>query len=411
MQADPKAIIPSYLELDRNDKNIPDISSALPVSTIDSFHSLKKYFFRMSSRNEAGNSWCSVILALSVPYSQFMDKVHYSLENQSFSLWPKASDNENAVDLGWLLYSTRQQDEERLAALLSALTGDNLGVKWKPVRTSSGPNRKKDPEDSSEKIHALHVECASDQVQEVRKKLSLWYDSSSTLFPDGTKMRLVPTFHSVLSSANISKFASCLACQSAMAAGMASGTTWEMATNLMLDTKDPSTNKSFRQIMMAIKPVDMPDVSLFHTIDKQWRSDNVVTFTFRPKHESEARSFIAGLIPFLRDEGHSYFLKMFSPEAQQRHLSSRWNPATRQVTSVEEEELGEFLAADDDLNLSDEPTHERKPAGHDKKEKENDKVSFDIPEFTPANLPKNNNETDSVSTFHLNRAQAKVTPT
>jgi len=145
LQADPKAIIPSYLELDRNDKNIPDISSALPVSTIDSFHSLKKYFFRMSSRNEAGNSWCSVILALSVPYSQFMDKVHYSLENQSFSLWPKASDNENAVDLGWLLYSTRQQDEERLAALLSALTGDNLGVKWKPVRTSSGPTWEERP--------------------------------------------------------------------------------------------------------------------------------------------------------------------------------------------------------------------------------------------------------------------------
>ncbi len=88
--------------------------------------------------------------------------------------------------VGWLLYSTRQQDEERLAALLTHLTGESLGVKWKPIRTTAGPNRKKTTEDTSEKIQALHIKCASNRVQEVRKKLSIWYGSSSTSFPDGT---------------------------------------------------------------------------------------------------------------------------------------------------------------------------------------------------------------------------------
>jgi len=359
LQADSKAIIPPYLDLDRNDKNVPDISVALPVSSIDSFHSLKKYFFRLSNCNEAGHSWCSVILALSVLFSSFIEKVRHSLENQNFSLWPKASDNENAIDVGWLLYSTRQQDEERLASLLTSLTGDNLGVKWKPIRTTTGPNRKKASKDNSEKIHALHIECASNKVQEVRKKLSPWYGSASTTFPDGTKMRLVPTFSSVPSTGNKIKFASCLARQAALSSGLASGTTWEMATNLLLEAKDPIFKKSFHQVMMSIKSILDPNISLFHTIDRQWRSENVVTFTFRPEHEPEARSIIAGLVPFLRDEGYSFFIKMFSAEAQQRHVSSRWNATTRQVTSIEEEELGEFLSADDDLNLSDEPTEKK----------------------------------------------------
>lgn len=86
LQADPKIIIPPYLELDRSDRNIADLSAAMPVSSIDSFHTVKKYFFRLSSRNEASYSWCSVILALSIPFSQFMEKVRYSYENQNFSL-------------------------------------------------------------------------------------------------------------------------------------------------------------------------------------------------------------------------------------------------------------------------------------------------------------------------------------
>jgi len=47
----------------------------------------------------------------------FMDKTRASFENNSFSLWPKASDHESASEVGWLLYSTCQQDEARLSEL------------------------------------------------------------------------------------------------------------------------------------------------------------------------------------------------------------------------------------------------------------------------------------------------------
>ena len=97
----------------------------------------------MSQRDAEGKRWCSVILAQAVPFSVFMDKAKSLLENNEFSLWPKASDNENTTDAGWLLYSTRAQDEERLSALLSRLTGENLGVKWKPIHSTNANMRKK----------------------------------------------------------------------------------------------------------------------------------------------------------------------------------------------------------------------------------------------------------------------------
>jgi len=148
----------------------------------------------------------------------------------------------------------------------------------------------------------------TDMLQKVRQKLGVWYNSQSTRFPDGTKMRLVPTFASVLSANNKTKFASCLARQVALAARLASANTWEMTTNLLLDKKDPSTGKFFRDIMMALIPQSNPNA-------------------------------IAGLIPFLRDEGHTYFLKIFSAEAFQCHASSKWNPINMEVSMAEEAEL------------------------------------------------------------------------
>jgi hypothetical protein len=50
---------------------------------------------------------------------------------------------------------------------------------------------------------------------------------------------------------------------------------------------------------------------------------------------------------------------MFSTEALQCHASSKWDPINMEVGTAEEAELSQFLAEDDDLNFTDEPTHER----------------------------------------------------
>ncbi len=73
LQADQKSIIPPYLELDHNDKSVSDLSAAFPVCSIDSYHAIEKYFFRLSARDEGGLNWCSIVLAQSIPFVTLME--------------------------------------------------------------------------------------------------------------------------------------------------------------------------------------------------------------------------------------------------------------------------------------------------------------------------------------------------
>jgi hypothetical protein len=116
-----------------------------------------------------------------------MEKTRHSLENQAFSLWPKASDHELTIDVGWLLYSTIHQDEIRIAEMLSLLIGEKLGAKWEAIRTTDGLNHTKNKDNADSRVYALHLECATDRVQEARQKLSKWYGSTSKAFLMGQK--------------------------------------------------------------------------------------------------------------------------------------------------------------------------------------------------------------------------------
>jgi len=43
------------------------------------------------------------------------------LRDNQMALWQRSLDSEQVAEIGWLLYSTQQQDEKRNSALLSRL--------------------------------------------------------------------------------------------------------------------------------------------------------------------------------------------------------------------------------------------------------------------------------------------------
>jgi hypothetical protein len=49
-------------------------------------------------------------------------------------LWQRSIDAEQVSEIGWLLYSTRQQDEKRISTLLSVLTEEK---NWRQMENNS----------------------------------------------------------------------------------------------------------------------------------------------------------------------------------------------------------------------------------------------------------------------------------
>ncbi len=132
---------PAFFELDRNDKSVPDINLKHQVSNLDSASLLKLYFSRLSNRNDKGNVYCSVILAQNISFHNFMDKARLSLANLEYGLFPKASDHEETAEIGWLFYSVRQQDEERLSEMISCLVNEMWEWNGDPSAVMIGTER------------------------------------------------------------------------------------------------------------------------------------------------------------------------------------------------------------------------------------------------------------------------------
>ncbi|MFN9978492.1 MAG: hypothetical protein ACK53Y_01190, partial [bacterium] len=81
-------------------------------------------------------------------------------QSQTFTeescLFPKVCDHEQTAEIGWLLYSARQQDEERVSAMISSLVNETIGAKWRPIRTND--RQRAALTNPQERTYALHLE-------------------------------------------------------------------------------------------------------------------------------------------------------------------------------------------------------------------------------------------------------------
>jgi hypothetical protein len=351
LQADASIIIPPFYDIERSDKTAPDIFSKFQVSELDSLVAIKRYFARLSKINDKGFAYGNVIIAHSSSFFEIMDKLRQIFNDLKFGLYPRASDHEDSAEVGWLLYSNKFQDSQRLAQLLSSLVNEQVGVKWKPIRTNDRFCKDPSPASPTETVSAMHIESAATKAVMIRQALLKWYSSSSKSFPDGTKMRLAPPFQAITIFAHKSKYSALVARQASISAKIGSATCYKLAANLILDRPAPDTQETLRSYLLSIPSKNFPNTPMFHSVDMAFRSSTGITFSFHPENASHAHALIAGLLCYMREYANPWFMRFFSEQYKQQHATSKWNAEEFNVDTAEGLEIISMLENDNEWNL------------------------------------------------------------
>jgi hypothetical protein len=100
-------------------------------------------------------------LASTLSTHDLLTAVKYKLAGLEMGLWPRPTDHEQVSDIGWFLYSSRYQDEMRVAEMLSDALGIRVGARWRQIKTTDTNRRNQNANDLENVVRALHIEGPS----------------------------------------------------------------------------------------------------------------------------------------------------------------------------------------------------------------------------------------------------------
>jgi hypothetical protein len=96
---------------------------------------------------------------------------------------------------------------------------------------------------------------------------------------------------------------------------------WEIAS---LDTCI-AEQPTLRSLLMSLKTKDGIS-NLFLSVDTAFKKNDLVIFTFLPRYEDEARSFVSTLVPHMLNLHSTLFMsEYFTQEACDRAQESEWD--------------------------------------------------------------------------------------
>ena len=267
---------------------------------------LREYFTRAKVQTEGGKAFMDVFVQHTIPLEEIKGDSEWFLEGNRMAMYKKKLQVESTTQQGWLLYSTKDMDNETLAIEIQKEIGVKVALRWKYINSI---NYVKDSEERK-KWMALHIEVDTEDSKKASRGLNRIYGRQSEAFPLGIRMRLVAEFKEVRGNSTLIGKHTRLRLRQASFISLIEGHPSDDVQ--LLDYEDEGT--TLRQMVMSIQSRNpQTPGNLFHAVGRDWKGRFI--FNFLKNKADEARMIVEGLIPFLQHEHGEVVNLFFDPEA------------------------------------------------------------------------------------------------
>ena len=339
-EADKSIVVLPYLAADRDLKPLQKLPTEIPSG----IGKLKKYFQNATPRMNGGSYYVRALLCFNKSFDETTEDIKWWLGENKAGIWMRKIQEEKVTRLGYLLYSLRSMDVERLTRVFSQRYRTKIGIRYQVINT--GRRGKYDPD--IELPRAIHIEVESSQAARVATLLQQDYSSAQSTFPMGIKMRFVPDINQLMNFETRSKSVYLATRQMAFEEKICYANSWEI---MNIYSVDSIVGLSVAEMITSIPSFSTPHLNIFHSVTPGYQAGST-TFAFIPQLESEARTMVAALLPFLHHHYGDSVFKHFTPVACDRAMTCHWDPETNQVVSPQDQAVEEATALDEEFHFT-----------------------------------------------------------
>ena len=300
---------------------------------------LEKFFPRVFFKEEGFTWYSGTRLIHSLPLPDLRQDMIRWLKREGHGMFERMLQVAETAEIGWLLYSTWQMEAQVLAQAIEDTIKMSIGLRWKQISQGS---RERLPVE--QQVKALHVEVASENRVAAQKALIAVYGrKNSGKYPNGVRMRFCLPLHAAHNLQSKSKLERLRARQQIWTKKYEKGFSWEIS---QLDHPISKNQPTLRQALLNIMSTSDPNFPIFHSVDRSTYRESGICFQFLPELAEEARMTISNLVPLMKYKYGSVVLKLFSPSAVERTEGCTWDPDSKTVKGLYDDEINYLDEAD-----------------------------------------------------------------
>ena len=284
----------SILPWQKNNLSAPIQANAALPNTITA---MRKYFHKLyiPKKDAESTIYPQLMIGHENDFEILREGIFPWVQSNGHGFFYNMLQEEDGVEIGWLLYSTREMDAGALADEIRDAIKVNIGLRWKVISNGTKQLSK------DNLVRALAIEVSAKKKWQSHSKLLQLYSRSIKQpkdYPNGIRLRFVKLKTSSVNHVEKSKLDKLRARQKSFLNTIISISTDEI---IQLDYSSKGGQiPTLRQMIMNLKS-GINDTPLFHCVDLDWRNEGF-TFQCSTRMAEEAQTTIHTLLPLLQQQ-------------------------------------------------------------------------------------------------------------